>query len=159
MNALFYGLLTFFAALLVHLAVWRTRLPGKNRAFILANIFFWTLVLGAVSLKGVSSHIDYIVLYCCLAAAYVVSYPAMEADSPSLVIVRKIAGAGKSGLEKSELYRTMTDETLVAAGVEDLLNNNLIRIDSGKYILTSKGRFLAEVFVWFRRLLNAPKGG
>ena len=159
MNALFYGILTFFVAMLVHLAIWRIRLPGKNRAFVLVNVFFWTLVLGVMILKDISSYPYYIVLYCCLAAAYIVSYPAMEADSPSLGIVRNIAKAGRSGLEKSELYRAMTDEILVVARVEDLLNDGLIRMDSGKYILTSKGRFLAGVFIWFRRLLNAPKGG
>lgn len=159
MSVLFYGILTFFIALLIHLAVWRICLPKKNRALILANIFFWTLVSGAIILKGISGYLDYIVLYCCLAAAYIVSYPAMEADSPSLAIVRDIAGAGRSGLDKNELYRTMSDEILVVARVEDLLADDLIRIDSGKYVLTSKGRLLAGIFVRFRKLLNAPKGG
>ena len=70
-----------------------------------------------------------------------------------------IAGAGRSGLDKSELYRTMTDEILVVARIEDLLADDLIRMDSGKYLLTAKGRFLAGAFIWFRRLLNVPKGG
>lgn len=159
MSVLFYGILTFFIALLIHLMVWRICLPKKNRALILANIFFWTLVLGAIVLKGIPGYLDYIVLYCCLAAAYIVSYPAMEADSPSLEIVRDIAGAGGSGLDKSELYRIMSDEILVVARIEDLLADDLIRIDSGKYVLTSKGRFLAGIFVRFRKLLNAAKGG
>ncbi len=159
MNALFYGILTFFAAMLVHLAIWRIRLPGKNRALVLVNVFFWTLVLGVITLRGVSSYPDYIVLYCCLAAAYIVSYPAMEADSPSLAIVRNIAKSGKSGLDKNELRKVMTDDTLVVARIGDLLSDDLVRIDSGKYILTSKGRLLAGVFMRFRGLLNAPKGG
>lgn len=159
MSLLFYGILTFFVALLIHLMVWRICLPKKNRALILANVFFWTLVLGLVAVRGIPGYLDYIVLYCCLAAAYIVSYPAMEADSPSLMIVRDIAGAGKSGLNKSELYKTMTDEILVVARIKDLLADDLIRVDSGKYVLTSKGRFLAGIFVRFRKLLNAPKGG
>ncbi|OGX29900.1 MAG: hypothetical protein A3F87_03490 [Omnitrophica WOR_2 bacterium RIFCSPLOWO2_12_FULL_51_24] len=159
MSVLFYGILTFFSALLIHLMVWRICLPKKNRALILANIFFWTLVLGAVVLRAIPDYLDYIVLYCCLAAAYIVSYPAMEADSPSLVIVRDIARAGRSGLDKSELYKTMSDEILVVARIDDLLADDLIRMDSGKYLLTAKGRFLSGVFVRFRRLLNAPKGG
>jgi len=159
MSVLFYGILTFCLAMLVHLAIWRLCLPQKNRALVLVNVFFWTLVLGAVVLKGISGYVDYIVLYCCLAAAYIVSYPAIEADSPSLVIVRGIAGAGKSGLDKNELYKAMTDEILVVAGIEDLIANDLIRMDSGKYLLTQKGRFLAGIFVRFRQLLNVPKGG
>lgn len=159
MNVLFYGTLTFFIGLLIHLTIWRICLPKRNRAFILVNVFFWTLVLGIIMLKGVPGYLDYIVLYCSLAAAYIVSYPAIEADSPSLAIVRNVAKAGGSGLDKSELRRAITDEILVVARIEDLLNDGLIRMDSGKYILTSKGRFLAGVFIWFRRLLNAPKGG
>ena len=159
MNALLGGILTFFIALMVHLAIWRVRLPGKNRAFVLVNVFFWTLVLAVIILRNISNYPDYIVLYCCLAAAYIVSYPALEADSPSLTIVRNIAKSGKSGLDKNELYKAMTDETLVVARISDLLNDGLVRMDSGKYILTSKGRFLADIFVRFRGILNAPKGG
>ena len=159
MSVLFYGILTFCLAMLIHLAAWRLCLPKKNRAFVLANVFFWTLVLGAMILRGIPGYLDYIVLYCCLAAAYIVSYPAIEADSPSLVIVRGIAGAGRSGLDKSEIYKAMSDEILVVARIEDLLADDLIRMDSGKYLLTAKGRFLAGIFVRFRRLLNVPKGG
>lgn len=159
MSALFYGIITFFAALLVHSIIWRIWLPRRNRAAILANIFFWALVIGIVVLKDFQGRLDYIVLYCSLAAAYIVSYPAMEAGSPSLTIVSNIAKAGKSGLDKNEIYNAMTDETLVIARITDLLNDGLIRASSDKYILTLKGRLLADVFAWFRKLLNAPKGG
>lgn len=159
MSVLFYGILTFCLAMLVHLAVWRLCLPKKNRAFALVNVFLWTLVLGVIILRDIPGCLDYAVLYCSLAAAYIVSYPAVEIDSPSLVIVRDIAGAGKSGLDKSELYRTMSDEMLVADRVKDLLDADLVRMDSGKYLLTPKGRFLAGIFIRFRRLLNLPKGG
>ncbi len=159
MSALFYGVITFFAAFSVHLILWRIWLPRRNRAAVLANIFFWTLVIGIIVLKDFRGCLDYIVLYCSLAAAYIVSYPAMEADSPSLAIVYDIAKAGKSGLDKNGIYKIMTDDTLVVARVTDLLNDSLIRLDSGRYVLTLKGRILAAVFAWFRRLLNAPKGG
>lgn len=159
MNILFYGTLTFFAALAVHLIVWRVRFPRRNRIFILVNIFFWTLVAGIIMLRNFSGYADYIVLYGSLAAAYIVSYPAMEADSPSLAIVSNIAKAGRSGLDKSELYKVMTDETQVVARIDDLLDDGLVRADSDRYTLTSKGLFLANVFGRFRNLLKAPRGG
>lgn len=159
MSVLLYGILTFCLALLVHLAVWRFCLPKKDRAFVLVNVFLWTLVLGTIILRDIPGYLDYVVLYCSLAAAYIVSYPAIEIESPSLIIARDIAGAGRSGLDKSELYRTMSDKILVSDRVEDLLNADLVRMDSGKYLMTPKGHFLAGIFIRFRRLLNLPKGG
>lgn len=159
MKVLFYASLTFLIALFVHLLIWKLAMPKKNRPVVLVNIFFWVLVLAVLTMKDFSQCLDYIVLYCSLAVAYVLSYPAMEADSPSLAIINIIAKASKAGLAKAELYKIMTDETLVVARINDLLGDGLIFIESKQYFLTSKGLFLARVFGGFRKLLNLPKGG
>lgn len=159
MKVLFYASLTFLTALLLHLVIWKICLPKRNRPVVLVNIFFWVLVLGTIILKNYSGCLDYIVLYCSLAAAYIVSYPAIEADSPSLAITYNIAKVSKAGLANLELYEIMTDETLVVARVNDLLNDGLIHIKSERYFLAPQGLFLAGLFVWFRKLLNLPKGG
>lgn len=159
MKVIFYASITFFTALFLHLIIWKICLPKKNRPVILVNIFFGVLVLGIVILRNFSQCLDYIVLYCSLAFAYIVSYPAMEADSPSLAITYNIAKASKDGLAKAELYKIMTDEILVVTRINDLLSDGLICLESKRYFLTSKGLFLARVFVGFRELLNLPKGG
>ena len=159
MKVLFYASLTFLIALFLHLVIWKICLPKKNRPVVLVNIFFWVLVLGIVILKNFFQYLDYIVLYCSLAAAYIVTYPAIEAGSPSLAITYNIAKAAKVGLAKFELYEIMTDETLVAARVNDLLNDGLIYIKSESYFLTFKGFFLAGLFIGFRKLLHLPQGG
>ena len=159
MKVLYYASLTFFSALFVHLVIWKICLPKKNRPVVLVSIFFWVLVLGITMLMNFSQRIDYIVLYCSLAVAYILSYPAMEASSPSLAITYNIAKASKAGLAKAELYKILTDETLVVARINDLVSDGLIYVESQRYFLTSKGLFLARLFVGFRKLLNLPKGG
>ena len=159
MKVLFYASLTFLIALFAHLVIWKFWMPKKNRPVVLVIIFFWVLVLSIVMLKNFSQCIDYIVLYCSLTFAYILSYPAMEADSPSLAILNNIAKASKDGLAKVELYKVMTDEVVVVARINDLLNDGLVYVESNKYFLTSQGLFLASVFVGFRKLLNLPKGG
>ena len=159
MKTLLYAFLTFFIALSVHFVIWKVCLPKKNRPVVLVNIFFGVLLIGVAILGNYLQYMDYIILYCSLAFAYILSYPAMEADSPSLAITYNIAKAAKAGLAKLELYKIMTDQTLVVARINDLLSDGLICIKSERYFLTSKGLFLARLFVGFRKLLNLPKGG
>lgn len=88
-----------------------------------------------------------------------ITYSAIEADSPSLVMIRAVAKAGSGGLNKKEFEKTMNDDLLVIPRVRDLLNDKMAYIDGEKYRLTPKGFLFARLFVLSRKILNAPKGG
>ena len=88
-----------------------------------------------------------------------ITYSAIEADSPSLVMVLSIAKTGKKGLEKKDFLSQMTDDIFVVPRIKDLSKDKMVYFDKGKYILTKKGRFFVMIFLFYRNLLNAPKGG
>lgn len=172
MTAIFYGLLFFCCAFCLHLVIWRAALPKRHTDALLV-IFFLSLVCGAAILKmrqgaiitgipaleGLFAYLRLCLFYISLALAYIISYSAIEADSPSLTITLKIAAAGKNGLEKSEIDSLLTDEVLLFPRLDDLVRDGLAVLDSDRYRLTSKGKRFIGIFIFFRKLLGAAKGG
>ena len=94
-----------------------------------------------------------------LLLAYMITYTALEADSPSLVMVMTIGSAGPEGLDKKKFDRLMSDDTLIVPRIEDLVLDKMVYMDGDKYRLTPKGVLMARIFVFYRKLLGAPKGG
>ncbi len=169
MGVLFCGITGFCLALIIHFVIWRISPPKSNHAVVLSGIFLGILAMslfifksasGAVTLpRNFFEYLDYSIFYCALSLAYLVSYPAVEADSPSLAVMLRILKAAPGGLDKNELDKAMTDEVLIIPRIKDLTDDKLICTDRGRYSLTSKGVFFVNIFIAFRNLLKLPKGG
>lgn len=173
MKVLFWGSVIFCFALLSHLVLWKACLP-KRQVKALLQIFSGTLIVGILFLWGVPSftpgfglfvplslpeHLHVCLFFISLSLVYVTTYPGIEADSPSLVMVLNIAGAGPEGLSKEVLYEAMNDDLLIKPRVMDLVNGRLAYMEGDRYRLTARGTWLVRIFIFYRRLLNAPKGG
>lgn len=173
MNVLFYGLLAFFLALLSHIAIWRVRMPKGGHTAVLLVLFFYIFAVSIIIFKmfpreyffGINAprsffeYAQFTLLYASLALSYVVSYSAVEADSPSLVIVLNIVKAAPDGLREERLSKIMTDERLVLTRINDLIESGLVHFDRARYKLTPNGITLANIFIFYRGLLGLPKGG
>jgi hypothetical protein len=172
MSFLFYGVLLFLDAFLVHLMVWRLCLP-RRQTNVLLMIFVAVGVLGILMLKArpdlcllglavpetLSDYLRLSFFYVAAALAYIISYSAIEADSPSLAIVLRISEAGPEGLSKRKLQELMTNEILIIPRLEDLVRDGLAVFADGKYSLTLKGDRFIGIFLFFRSLLGRGKGG
>ncbi len=88
-----------------------------------------------------------------------VTYSAIEADSPSLIIVMAVASSGKDGLDKKIFEQRMNNEILLLPRVNDLISEKLAYIENDRYKLTSKGLMFARIFHIYRKLLNRPQMG
>lgn len=164
-----YGIVLLVAAFGMHVLLWRACLPSKHTNTLLF-IFFSVLaagifvirVFGVLPLGAEGSVFDYlrlVLFYVSVALAYIISYSALEADSPSLLMTLEINAAGAQGLEKSKLLHTLTDAVLIRPRLNDLVRDGLAVSEQGKYRLTAKGRSFVRIFIFFRTLLGAPKGG
>lgn len=91
--------------------------------------------------------------------AYMITYSAVEVDSPSLQIVLTIRRAGTAGLPESELLALRSDDRLVAPRVSDLITDRMATRAGDHYRLTRKGVLLARIFTFYRGILGAGKGG
>lgn len=127
--------------------------------FILWFIQKLIITLNPFLLQNFSEYLHIIIFYISLTLAYIATYSAVEVDSPSLLIIMTIAQGGNNGFKKEELTKIIDDDLLVKPRAKDLLDDELVYLDSGKYKLTSKGFLMVNIFNFYRRLLNAQKGG
>ncbi len=173
MRVLFWGFSIFCLGFLLHMMVWRIRLP-KRQTKVLLQILFGTL-MGVGGVLLVSPEIDVfgiavsvsaiefahvVLFYTALSLSYMITYSALEADSPSLVMVVSIAMAGKDGLDKEDFHSKLNDDVLVRPRVMDLVLDKMAYIDGEKICLTPKGVILAKIFTAYRNLMGIQdKGG
>ncbi len=173
MLVLLYSLLLFSMAFVFHIVLWKTRLP-KRQTKVLLQIFFGTLIIGVLSLISISllipefdnlipmkppEYLHICLIFASLTLSYMITYSALEADSPTLVMVMTIAKAGVEGLDKKEFDQRLNDDLLIKPRIRDLTIDKMAYIYGDKYKLSRKGILFARIFIVFRKLLNASKGG
>lgn len=164
MNILFWGIGLFLLAFFIHIFMWRIHLP-KNHTKALFGIFLGALLIGIFILwkfqafENQYQYLQFSLLFVSLSLAYIATYPAAEADSPSLAIVQIISKANPKGVTKEELNKIMTNEFLVKPRVNDLLLYNMISLKGDRYTITRKGIFLVRIFIFYRKLLDIQQGG
>ena len=85
--------------------------------------------------------------------AYLITYSAVEVDSPSLVLIMTIQKAGKKGFPVTDFKNFITDELVVIPRVNDLVHDKIAKYEGGIYKLTQKGINLAKIFNTYRNFL------
>jgi hypothetical protein len=167
------ALVLFAGAFLLHLVRWRVARPAATtqallRTFVYGILGGLLLVLAlARLLPGLAAWLppdpfgvlQALVLSLAFAAGYVMTYPALEVESPTLVMIRAIARSGDRGLARTLLFEQLNDSVLVAPRVRDLLSEGLAVEEQGRLRLSERGRRLVAVFLFWRRVLGAREGG
>jgi hypothetical protein len=167
------ALVLFAGAFLVHLVRWRIAPPSATARALLVTFVFGILgglvfvVLMVRILPGLATllppepfgTLQALLLSLAFAAGYVMTYPAIEVESPTLVMIQAIARRGDEGLARATLFAQLNDEVLVAPRVRDLLSEGLAVEREGRLHLSTRGRRLVNLFFIWRRLLGASAGG
>lgn len=173
MRILFWGLSIFGLAFFSHIVIWKISLP-KRQMKILLHLFFSILItsifcLSFLSLvfsnfhnyapRGFVEYIHIVIFFVTISLVYITTYSAIEADSPSLVMVMKIAESGSGGLNKDKLFELMTDDILIKPRLRDLINAGMVCVHDNTYKITRKGILFVYIFIFYRKILNLSKGG
>jgi len=128
--------------------------------FILPWSAKFILQMNTFAPDTISEYLHITLFVISLTLAYIITYSALEADSPSLVMIMNIASAGSDGLPKKKFEQLMTDDILIIPRVRDLLRDKMVCIENGKYKLTAKGIVFTRIFIVYRHILKIPpKGG
>tara|TARA_B100000315_G_scaffold63336_1_gene57532 strand:+ start:6171 stop:6695 length:525 start_codon:yes stop_codon:yes gene_type:complete len=174
MVVLLWSAALFLSALLIQIFLWKIRLPDRQAktllvVFCITFVFgiAWILathptlpVFGMSAPQHIAEYLHITLFYWAFAMAHLITYSAVEVDSPSLVMTMAIQKAGKKGLSIEAFKRSMTDEILVLPRVRDLIHDKIAVLENGIYKLTSKGVTLAKIFNSYRNLLGLKdKGG
>ncbi|MEW6087950.1 MAG: hypothetical protein AB1498_06550 [bacterium] len=162
MKILFLGLGIFGLAFILQMVVWKVHLPKRHTKTILELFFSVFLVsfifFSRLSLQGYEYiHIGF--FYISLTLFYIMNYSAIEADSPSLLMLLEISKAGNKGVKKEEFLNNLPDDLLVISRIDALVLEKMAYIDKDKYYITKKGIIFVRVFVLYRRFLKLPEGG
>lgn len=173
MAVLFWGISIFTLSFVVHFLAWRFRLP-KRQTKTLLQIFMGILAASLIliwitsnapppsskyAINDLSEYLHISLFYISLVLAYMITYSGIEVDSPSMVLILKVAEAGKEGIERRTLIEAMNDDLMVKPRITDLITDKMAYIDGDKYKLTTKGFLMLNVILLYRKMLNAGKGG
>ncbi len=173
MTALIYGTLLILTAFLLQIIIWRIHLP-KRQTVVLLFIFFTIIAVGpsilshfapGFNILGVgppSTFYEFLQTWLFTVAvtlAYMITYSAIEADSPSLIMILMVHNAGVNGLPKDEMEKKLTNDLLILPRLKDLITDNMAVLNQERYVLTPKGIFLANLFNFYRNVLGLGKGG
>lgn len=159
------GVLVFLACVAVHIAVWRCCMP-KGRIRALCLIFLGlppalgevALFSGILSGVALDERFGFYLLSYSLSFAYILSYPAVEAISPTLAISLAIGEAGPGGISVSGLTSIFNDNRLLQPRVKDLLDAGLIKRSDGVLRITPRGVIFLKPFIILRRFVRPGQG-
>jgi len=169
-TVLLWGLLLLGATLAIHVLWWRTRLPGNQLAALLklfiGALLLWLagnalLALAGVGLGGLlplplAPCLHAGLLYFSAALAYVVLFSTIDADSPSITILRALDAAGPEGLTGPELLRKTGMERFLASRLERMEADGMIRRTPQGLMPGAKGSALLGLVQLWRVIMGAP---
>jgi len=173
MNVLIFSLLLPAIAFTIHLIVWKAHLPTHQKS-ILICIFSVTLAAGLIILfifrqyinllgirapQGLYEYLQICIFFVSISLAYMVTYSALEADSPSLVMIMTIANSGSEGLSQKNFEEKINNDTLIIPRLKDAVSEKLAYFNEDKYSLTPKGRVIARIFLIYRKIIKRERKG
>lgn len=167
------GVGLLFLAFVLHVFIWRLRIPDRQGKAILI-VFAATLVAAILAVVWLSpsegdwwgrlmgqfmKSVNWITLYIICTLAYLISFTAIEADSPSLVMVEMIREAGERGIAPETLRNSIAKDNLVVPRISDLVRDKMVVNEHDRLFLTPKGKLLSQLFKHQRRLFRMGPGG
>jgi hypothetical protein len=93
-----------------------------------------------------------------LSVAYIFSYPAIQAECPSLKIILAISASMPQGLSAEAIVNLFIENKLLTESLDSLVNSGLLSLRNGKWVVSAKRRFLFTLFSLYRSLLKLPLG-
>ncbi|OHD69338.1 MAG: hypothetical protein A2W19_05360 [Spirochaetes bacterium RBG_16_49_21] len=163
------SLLIFSVILLIHIIYWRLSKPKKQikalfLIFIIIPLFISIvaglfIMINIIMFVSLSELLLIIILYTALSCAYIQTYPAIQAWSPSLLLVNLI-GSSKEPIKLEKLRDVIDENKLIKDRVIDLETEGLIHISkqNKSIILALKGKILAAFFIIYRRFIGLKPG-
>jgi hypothetical protein len=152
----------FLFSFAVHLIIWRLRLPRhqlKTLLFIFGAVLgLWVLGF-ARHWTGILEVLHIALFYGSLSLCYVITYTAIEADSPTLSLIRFLAEAKTDGRSMEEIRLFMGLRPFVRARLSALTHAGLIQEEGARYVAVSRAPLSFRLILGFRRLYGPISRG
>jgi hypothetical protein len=172
MKIFFWGIVFFSLVFIVHLLIWRIRVPKKQTQTLLALYACGAAAGGlvipllnqilpkALSVGSFAEILTIFVFYGSIALGYIAFYSLLESDSPTLTLIRGLTEAKSQGMTIEELYEMMSKKQFVRSRLEQLLKDGWVIRSGNTYCATQAGKGFLSIFNFQRRLFKLKsKGG
>jgi hypothetical protein len=146
----------------IHLIIWRFRLPQhhiKSLLIIFGVVFSLWAFGAAIYSFGLFEIFHVALFYSSMALSYVITYSAVEADSPTLSLIRFLAEAKDNGRSVSEVSQFMARRPFARARLAALVLSGLIREESARFIAVGRQPLSFRVVLGFRKLYGPISRG
>jgi hypothetical protein len=151
--------LTCAAALLTQWVIWRVRTPARQSRAIVLIFVGWSFLGVFVFAHTWIEWAYFMTLQGLLTASYLVTFSAVEVDSPSLVMAEMLESARENGISPQRWHEVLNDSILVKPRIEDLIRDRHVERVGSQLVMTAKGRGFISLFLRARGVLKTPKGG
>ena len=163
MSVFLSGMGLFALALVAHVILWKVRLP-KHHTPTLLGIFFLLLVpsfpLAMIQGLPLLEILHAALLYVSLSLCYVITYSAIEGDSPTLSLMRFVAEKPLQGRTLHEIEAFFAERPFIRARISAPLHSSLVREENGRYLIQGSPSLPFRLILQFRRIYGEiPKGG
>jgi hypothetical protein len=157
----------FLIAFLLHLAWWRIRLPKRQLpALFKGFVLFFPLGLCALKAGGLwpaalfTSPATAVVglLYFSLVITYVITYSALEGDSPTLSLMRWIA-QHPEGVREQDLEDFIASRPFIQARLKALEADDLTEVRGGAVFIKGRPSLFFRIIVAWRALYGSIERG
>lgn len=162
MRSLWLFTVPFAGAWAIHFLVWRVRLPkAQLKALLLIFMIVWGVVVvasfaGGGPIKATVEFFYFSLIYWSAAFCYVITYSAMEGDSPTLSLTRHLHRRGDKGVSHEEIEDFFRQRPFVGARVKALVTDNVFIEEEGGYRLSPGSYLFFRVILGYRRVVFGP---
>lgn len=167
MSYLFLSAGALFIAWIVHLAIWRWRLPkAQLKALLVIFAVVWAIAallvvtgfvgFGSFAAGWLVGFLYFCLIYWSAALCYVITYSAMEGDSPTLSLTRHLHRRGEEGVSHDEVEEFFRQRPFVGARVKALVTDNVFIEEEGGYRLSPGSYVFFRVILGYRRVVFGP---
>jgi len=153
----------FAVALVVHLSLWRVRMPRHHTSALLvifALVFSLAILVLLDRTPDWPDRLRIAFLYLAASLCYVITYSAIEGDSPTLSLMRLLDARGGKGLPTTEVDHFLARRPFVKARLAALILSGHVREEGGRYRLAGPPSLPFQIILGFRKLYGPiAKGG
>jgi len=160
-------LLTFgaiVATLVVHLVIWRLRVPGRATRALAAIFGIGLLAVLLIGWRwlaefGWAQGLYIAALYGSVGLTYLLTYTVIEGDSPTLSLAFYIAQGGAAGRTAAELEEFIAARPFVTSRLEQLEQGGFVVRRGDRLELAERSTLVLDAGEFYRRLMGRRTRG
>jgi hypothetical protein len=161
MTVLVTTFVLLLVALVIHVGIWRIHRPGGELGAL--SLIFGAVLLGwlvAIAPFTVSTLqlLRVVLLYLPTAFSYILTYPAIGADSPTISLMQLLAKS-PDGVASETIASEFVRWPFIRARLATLLKSGQVVEQGDRYVASKQVSLIFRIILGYRRIYGGTRGG